>query len=108
MGSSLKSREDQLSHAMVIRLRLSRREAETVAALLERGFQLAFFLIPERATALNILTGALEKLKVQSRREIKRLYWRDKHPEQPVRRMARNYEDMLQWLIMFESERYER
>lgn len=108
MGSSLKSREDQLSHAMVSRLRLSREEAKTATALLERGFQLAFFLLPERATAINILTGALEKLKVQSRREIKRLYWRDKHPEHPVRRMARNYEDMLQWLIMFESERYER
>jgi hypothetical protein len=39
---------------------------------------------------------------------MKRLYWRDKHAERPVRRIARSDMDMLQWLIMFESEQYER
>jgi hypothetical protein len=76
--------------------------------LLERGFQLAYFILPDRLAAVEILVGALEKLRVQSRRESKRLYWRDKHSDHPVRRMIRNDEDMLQWLIMFEAERYER
>jgi hypothetical protein len=39
---------------------------------------------------------------------MKRLYWRDKHAERPVRRIARSDMDMLQWLIMFEAEQDER
>ncbi|HEX3106723.1 MAG TPA: hypothetical protein VHQ22_19965 [Terriglobales bacterium] len=39
---------------------------------------------------------------------MKRLYWRDKHAERPVRRIARSDLDMLQWLIMFEAEQDER
>jgi hypothetical protein len=76
--------------------------------LLQRGFALAYFLIPDRVTAIDILTCALEKIRARSRREMKRLYWRDKHAERPVRRIARSDMDMLQWLIMFESEQYER
>jgi hypothetical protein len=76
--------------------------------LLQRGFELAYFLIPDRVTAIDILTRALEKIRARSRREMKRLYWRDKHAERPVRRIARSDMDMLQWLIMFESEQYER
>ena len=76
--------------------------------LLQRGFELAYFLIPDRVTAIDILTRALEKIRARSRREMKRLYWRDKHAERPVRRIARSDMDMLQWLIMLESEQYER
>ncbi len=78
------------------------------AELLQRGFELAYFLIPDRVTAIDILTRALEKIRARSRREMKRLYWRDKHAERPVRRIARSDMDMLQWLIMFEAEQDER
>jgi hypothetical protein len=78
------------------------------AELLQRGFELAYFIIPDRGTAIDILTRALEKIRARSRREMKRLYWRDKHAERPVRRIARSDMDMLQWLIMFEAEHDER
>jgi hypothetical protein len=76
--------------------------------LLQAGFQLAYFIFPDRSAAIDIVVRALEKLRVRSRREIKRLYWRDKHAERPVRRIARSDVDMLQWLIMFESEKEEK
>jgi hypothetical protein len=76
--------------------------------LLQAGFQLAYFIFPDRSAAIDIVVRALEKLRVRSRREIKRLYWRDKHAERPVRRIARSDVDMLQWLIMFESEEDEK
>jgi hypothetical protein len=76
--------------------------------LLQRGFELAYFLIPDHVTAIDILTRALEKIRARSRREMKKLYWRDKHAARPVRRIARSDMDMLQWLIMFEAEQDER
>lgn len=75
--------------------------------LLQRSFELAYFLIPDRSAAIDIVVRALEKLRARSRREMKRLYWRDKHAERPVRRIARSDVDMLQWLIMFESQEEE-
>jgi hypothetical protein len=83
-------------------------KSDAPAELLQRGFELAYFLIPDRVTAIDILTRALEKIRARSRREMKRLYWRDKHAERPVRRIARTDIDMLQWLIMFEAEQDER
>jgi len=83
-------------------------KAEVPAELLQSGFQLAYFIFPDRLGAIEILVHALEKLHVRSRREMKKLYWRDKHSERPVRRIARNDIDILQWLIMSESEQYER
>ncbi len=81
---------------------------EAPPELLQHGFRLAYFLFSDRSTAIDILVRALEKLRVRSRREMKRLYWRDKHAERPVRRIVRSDLDMLQWLIMFESEEDER
>lgn len=106
MSRTLNPREPQPSQAKAITLR--RREEEISTALFKRGFQLAHFIVPDHSVAISILVDALENLRVQSHRETKRLYWRDKHPEQPVRRMIRSPEDLLQWLIMFESEGYER
>jgi hypothetical protein len=83
-------------------------KTEAPVELLHTGFELAYFLVPDRTGAVAILTRALEKLRVQSRRELKRLYWRDKHTERPIRRVARGDVDMLQWLIMFEAEQEER
>ena len=83
-------------------------KTEAPAELLQSGFEFAYFLIPDRSIAKEILIRALEKLRVLSRREMKRLYWRDKHAESPVRRIARPDVDILQWLIMCESEKDER
>jgi len=83
-------------------------KTEAPAELLQSGFEFAYFLIPDRSIARDILIRALEKLRVLSRREMKRLYWRDKHAESPVRRIARPDVDILQWLIMFESEKDEK
>jgi hypothetical protein len=83
-------------------------KSDAPAELLQRGFELAYFLIPDRVTAIDILTRALEKIRARSRREMKKLYWRDKHAERPVRRIARSDMDMFQWLIMFEAEQDER
>jgi hypothetical protein len=83
-------------------------KSDAPAELLQRGFELAYFLIPNRVTAIDILTRALEKIRARSRREMKRLYWRDKHAERPLRRIARSDMDILQWLIMLEAEQDER
>ena len=76
--------------------------------LLQKGFELAYLIIPDRSSALDILIRALDKVRVRSHRELKRLYWRDKHSQRPVRRIARPDADMLQWLIMFECEQDEK
>jgi hypothetical protein len=76
--------------------------------LLRRSFQLAYFLFPDRATAIEIVLRASGRLGSRSLREMKRLYWRDKHWPHHVRRVARTDPDMLQWLTMMESERHEK
>jgi hypothetical protein len=76
--------------------------------LWERGFQLAYFLFPERGMALRILTGALNKLRVQRGREIRRSYWRDKHLKRGITRITRDESDALQWLIFSESDLVEK
>ena len=96
------------------RVQLKRSEPNPYSSLelplewVQRSYELAYLVISEHSKAIDIVIGALEKLRLQSRREIKRLYWRDKHPEKPVRRMTRDDLDLLQWLIMYEAEQYER
>lgn len=75
---------------------------------LEKGFQLAYFLMPDRYVATQILTGALNKLRVQRGHESKRAYWRDKYLKRSISKISRGDQDTLQWLIEFESEGYER
>lgn len=70
---------------------------------LERGFLLAYFILPERSKALRILTSALNKLKSQMKQERKRAYWRDKFLKRRITRVTRDDEDTLQWLIYLES-----
>lgn len=82
--------------------------AENNRDLLNKGFQLAFFIIPDRLVALQILCNAISKLRVQRSREKKRIYWRDKYLKRKITRIARDEEDALQWLIFLESENYER
>ncbi|OAI57760.1 hypothetical protein AYO50_00005 [Acidobacteria bacterium SCGC AG-212-P17] len=75
--------------------------------LLEKGFQLAYFILPGRSLAIRILTGALNKLKAQRERENRRTYWRDKYLKRGITRITREEGDTLQWLIFYESDRYE-
>src|SRR5437899_1836750 len=76
--------------------------------LLEKGFQLAFFILCDRSTAIHVVTYALNKLTVQHSREQKRAYWRDKYLKGRITRITRENRDALQWLIYFESESYEK
>ena len=73
-----------------------------------RSYPLAFFIVPERQAAIDIVVGALTKLAVQFRRDLKRQYWRDKHPTRSFRRITWPPIDMLQWLLMFEAEDAEK
>jgi hypothetical protein len=76
--------------------------------LLEKGFQLAYFIFPSRAVAVRILSGALNKLKTQRGRENRRAYWRDKYLKRAITRISRDEQDALQWLIFFESDHFEK
>src|SRR5215472_12304864 len=75
---------------------------------LEKGFQLAYWVVQDRQSAIDILTSALEKLSAQCRREKRRVYWRYNRSRQPIRRITRQELDAFQWLIMFQSELWER
>ncbi len=74
----------------------------------EHAFQLAFFIIPDRATALEVTGSAIEKLGSQRSRERRRIYWRGRNKKLRIRRISRPDQDTLQWLIYLESEAYEK
>ena len=76
--------------------------------LLEKGFQLAYFIVRDRAEAIQILSNAMSKLGVQRSREKKRVYWRHRNLKRKITRIVRDDRDALQWLIYFESEQYEK
>ncbi|HEV2991575.1 MAG TPA: hypothetical protein VG759_24280 [Candidatus Angelobacter sp.] len=76
--------------------------------LLEQGFRLAYFIFPDRPTAISILINALNKLETQRGQESKRNYWRDKYLKRWITRVNRDDSDTLQWLIYFESDYYEK
>ncbi len=75
--------------------------------LLDRGFELAYFLMPVRSVAREILGHAMSNLNARHSRERKRIYWREKHLRNRITRIVRDRRDILQWLIFTESEKYE-
>ena len=76
--------------------------------LLERGFQLASFILPEREDAVQALSNAMSKLGAQRSREKKRAYWRYRNLKRKITRIIRDDADALQWLIYLECEPFER
>lgn len=76
--------------------------------LWERAFQLAFFIVPDRAIAYEIAGRAIEKLGAQRSRERRRIYWRIRNVKLRIRRITRTDEDALQWLIYLEAEAFEK
>ena len=76
--------------------------------ILERGFQLAYFMFPNRPQAVLILSAAINKLKTQHGRESRRNYWRDKYLKRGITRITREEGDTLQWLIFYESDHHEK
>jgi hypothetical protein len=76
--------------------------------ILERGFQLAYFIFPSRPQAVLILSAAINKLKTQHGRESRRNYWRDKYLKRGITRITREEGDTLQWLIFYESDHHEK
>jgi hypothetical protein len=76
--------------------------------LLQKGFELAHFVLADRQKALGALSGALHKLDARLTRERKRTYWRDKYLKHRITSITRNDADILQWLILIESDSYEK
>jgi hypothetical protein len=76
--------------------------------VIKRCFELAYFIFPNRSTALEIVIDALEGVRLQCQHERKRFYWRYAHRKNPVRRISWDDSDLLQWMIMYASEDYER
>src|SRR5262245_42565471 len=77
---------------------------------LNRAFQLAYFIHPDRDTAINVLISALEKLDVAVAAQDKRLYYT---PSSSVKSNGSRYkvsfaeDQVLQALIFIVSEAYE-
>ncbi|PYP92264.1 MAG: hypothetical protein DMG65_04780 [Candidatus Angelobacter sp. Gp1-AA117] len=82
--------------------------SERVHEWMNQGFALAYFIIPDRRIALEVLRHAMRKLDVQQGREEKRAYWRDKYLTRRITRTVRSGEDALQWLIYLTIEPYEK
>jgi hypothetical protein len=76
--------------------------------LFERAFQLAYFIVQDRSAAIEIVDRARLRLGTEQSREKKRAYWRIRPLKQRIRRITRDVQDTLQWLIYLESEGYER
>jgi len=76
--------------------------------LWDKAFQLAFFIVPDRALAHEIAGRAIEKLGVQRTRERRRIYWRIRNVKLRIRRITRTDEDALQWLVYLEAEAFEK
>lgn len=74
----------------------------------ERSFQLAFFVVRNRAGAIETVSRALDRFDLQSRRERKRAYWRRKHLRQWVTKVSKVDSDILQWLTYAEASPYEK
>jgi hypothetical protein len=77
-------------------------------SLWEKAFQLAYFIVADRASAYQIAGAAVEKLDAQRCREKRRFYWRFRKTRLRTRRITRTDEDRLQWLVYVESEHYEK
>ncbi len=76
--------------------------------LWQKAFQLAFFIVPDRANAYQIAGRAIEKIGLQRSREKRRSYWRGRNTKLKIRRIIRPDADALQWLVYLESEECER
>jgi hypothetical protein len=82
--------------------------SESVDALPQQAFQLAYFIVRDRFLAIRILKRAWNKLNARCKQEGKRVYWRDKYLKRWLTKISRTDCDTLQWLIYFEAEPYER
>ena len=82
--------------------------------LLDAAFELAFFIHQDRPTALAICRDAMQKLEVAASAQVKRLYYRPRKrtregpPRQGRSRASWGDRHLLQRLIYFESEAWER
>jgi hypothetical protein len=82
--------------------------SQTYGDLLRKGLRLAYFIVGDRETAVEIVGGAMSKLKTQHCQEKKRFYWRDKSLKDRIYRFVRGESDMFQWLILLESGSHEK
>lgn len=75
---------------------------------IEKGFQLAFFLLRDRRAAIETVKTALNQLEIQKMRERKRTYWRNKNLKEWIYKASKTDSDLLQWLIYSESSDEEK
>jgi len=76
--------------------------------LMDKSFDLAYFILGDRAAAVRVVAGAMNRLKAQRGRENRRTYWRDKHLKRAITRIVRDEQDALQWLIFYEADQQEQ
>lgn len=84
------------------------RPHEDAVEMCDRGFQLAYFLVRNRSSAIQIVSSAMNKLAARCKQEKKRAFWRDKYLKRRETKISRADGDTLQWLIYCESEPHER
>lgn len=73
--------------------------------VLQRGFELAYFIHGDKPTAIHVVTEAAEKLDVAIVAQDKRLYY---HPKSRVTKVSLSRLHLFQRLIYVTSETYER
>lgn len=76
--------------------------------LIRELYQLAYALVKNRQTALDILHAAICKLRARCSRERKRSYWRERALKRRITRVIRRETDVLQWLVWLEATHHEK
>ena len=75
---------------------------------IEKSFQLAFFILRDRKSAIETVKRSLDQFDPQKRKERERTYWRKKHLRQRLTKVSRADSDILQWLIYAVASQYEK
>jgi hypothetical protein len=90
---------------------MSIREIEPLAELLNRAFELAYFILGDRPSSIYVAMAAMDKLKTASTNQGRRLYYTPTGRSAfPAARTKVNLSDLhlLQRLVYIESELFER
>lgn len=75
---------------------------------IEKSFQLAYFILRNRKSAIETVQRSLDKFDPQRKREKRRTYWRKRHLKQWLTKVSKVDSDILQWLICVEANPYEK
>ena len=87
------------------------REVKPVTDLLNRAFELAYFILGDRSASIYVAMAAMDKLKAASANQVRRLYYTPTgRSDYPASRTKVNLSEphLLQRLVYIESELFER